>query len=191
MDFIREQERNCLEIGKERVTVDLLINKMQECIFQTELELQENEVQLDEMDKLLSRYQANYIDFSKGPEQIPLRPSSYRTFLKLLISADQSTAQCNDLKEELKAYNEEAIVRLESPNLVTRIMDYHLSAITGLEKKLDKLHKLTNQVIKSYNKICRKVKINSLSTKCTRHRAKIMKDKRYNGPRPTTARYKF
>lgn len=100
------------------ITVDMLINKMQECIFQTELELQENEVQLDEMDKLLSRYQANYIDFSKGPEWIPLKPSSYRTFLKLLLSADQSTAQCNNLKEELKAYNEEAIKRLESPNLV-------------------------------------------------------------------------
>lgn len=100
------------------IDVDLLISKMQECILQTEIELQENEVQLNEMDKLLSRYQANYIDFSKGPERIPLIPGSYRVFLKLLISADQSTAQCNSLKDELKAYNEEAIERLKSPNLV-------------------------------------------------------------------------
>ncbi|XP_023178539.2 uncharacterized protein LOC111604633 isoform X2 [Drosophila hydei] len=145
MNLIREQESICVENGKKLVSVDQFIGSMKTCIYQTELELQENEAQLVAIERLVSRYEASNLVFLKSPELIPLIPNSYMAFLQLLLSADRSTAQCNSLKEELTVYNNDAIDHLECPNLITQIMDYHLKALNTLENKLDKLQSLSNK----------------------------------------------
>ncbi|XP_064554618.1 uncharacterized protein LOC135439758 isoform X2 [Drosophila montana] len=174
MNFIREQERSCLENAKQ------FIESMRECLFQTELELQENEADLLNVEKTILRYEASYIDFSKGPDPIRLRPSSYLVFLKLLLSADCSAAQCKNLREELDQYNNEALERLDSPKLITKIMDCHLKTLNSLEKKLDQLQSLADNVAKSYDQMINKLKISSLSTKCSCQMANIINHTRMN-----------
>lgn len=143
MNLIREQESICVENGKkviywncwkwnrilslnliciQLVSVDQFIGSMKTCIYQTELELQENEAQLVAIESLVSRYEASNLVFLKSPELIPLIPNSYMAFLQLLLSADRSTAQCNSLKEELTVYNNDAIDHLECPNLVSKLL---------------------------------------------------------------------
>ncbi|XP_030571819.1 uncharacterized protein LOC115770621 isoform X2 [Drosophila novamexicana] len=174
MNFIRQQERNCLENAKQ------FIEAMKECLFQTELELQEYEADLLNVEKYISRYEASSIDFPKGPDPIRLMPRSYLVFLKLLLSADCSAAQCNNLRAELDQYNNEALKCLDSPKVITKIMDYHLKTLNLLEKKLNSLQSLSDNVAKSYDQMANKLKISSLSTKCTCKMANIINDIRMN-----------
>ncbi|EDW66863.1 uncharacterized protein [Drosophila virilis] len=180
INFIRQQERSCLENAKQLISVDQFIKTMRDCLFQMELELQENEADLLNVEKSISRYQASSIYFDKGPDAIRLMPRNYLLFLKLLLSADCSAAQCNNLRAELDQYNNEALKCLDSPKVITKIMDYHLKTLNTLEKKLNHLQSLSDNVAKSYDQMAKKLNISSLSTKCSCKMANIINDIRMN-----------
>lgn len=59
-------------------------------------------------------------------------------------------------------------------------MDYHLKTLNLLEKKLNSLQSLSDNVAKSYDQMANKLKISSLSTKCTCKMANIINDIRMN-----------
>lgn len=100
--------------------IDQFVDTLKKCVFQTELELQENEFELLEAEKIISHYESFRVDPSTSLKftNIQFNYSNYLDLLKLLLSADRSAAQCNKLKDEIEQYNTEAYERLEPIKLV-------------------------------------------------------------------------
>ncbi|KAL7728513.1 hypothetical protein ACLKA6_012527 [Drosophila palustris] len=171
MHFIREQEQNCLENAKQLVFIDQFVDTLKKCVCQTELELQENEFDLLEAEKVIS-----YFETSMSLKCLKYEHSNYLVLLKLLLSADRSAAQCNKLKDEIEQYNNETCKQLEPVKLITKIIGYHKDTLDMLENQINKLECMTKDVASNYEEIIKTLKISSLTTKCTCEMANVIND---------------
>ncbi|XP_034486345.1 uncharacterized protein LOC117790845 [Drosophila innubila] len=178
VNFIREQEHNCQENAKQLAFVDQFVDTLKNCVFQTELELQENEFELLEAEKIISHYESSYVDASTSLTftNIQFKYSNYLVLLKLLLSADRSAAQCNKLKDDIEQYNIEAYKYLEPIKLITKIMDYHKNTLDMMENQINKLECMTKEVASNYDELNKRLKISSLTTKCTCEMANVIND---------------
>jgi len=110
------------------------VDTLRNCVFQTELELQETEFELLEAEKIISHYESSFIDPSTSLEitNIQFNYNNYLVLLKLLLSADRSAAQCNKLKDDIEQYNIEAYKYLEPIKMVRASWNiYYRSYIHG------------------------------------------------------------
>ncbi|ALC45360.1 CG31287 [Drosophila busckii] len=161
MEFIHEQEQHCLENAKHLIFVDQFIVSLRECVYKLEIELQENENDLLAAEHLVSRAEdSQKLD---NIANIPFKPSHYVDLIKLLISADNSAAQCSSLKTEIEQYNSDAAQHEEPLNV-------------SLEEQISRLEKMTENVTKNFAEIKYQLKISSLGTKCVCKMANDMND---------------
>ncbi|KAH8360248.1 hypothetical protein KR093_011472, partial [Drosophila rubida] len=169
MQFLREQERTCLENGKHLVFIDQFIKALQSAVYKVELQLAENENELLEAEKIISTCELSYVDPLKCPRftTMPFKHSSFLMLMKLLLSADRSAAQANALKADVEHFNIEVDSHLEPIKMITKIMDCHLKTLDKMEKDINQLEFMVKDVTDSYDKITKKMQINSLSTRCT------------------------
>ncbi|XP_017845669.1 uncharacterized protein LOC108602148 [Drosophila busckii] len=174
MEFIHEQEQHCLENAKHLIFVDQFIVSLRECVYKLEIELQENENDLLAAEHLVSRAEdSQKLD---NIANIPFKPSHYVDLIKLLISADNSAAQCSSLKTEIEQYNSDAAQHEEPLNVVSNIIMYHAMTLQSLEEQISRLEKMTENVTKNFAEIKYQLKISSLGTKCVCKMANDMND---------------
>lgn len=182
MRFILEQEQNCLENVKQLTFIDQFVDTLKKCVFQTEMELQEYEFELLEAEKVISHYETTYLCHPNSStfSNMQFKHSNYLVFLKLLLSADRSAAQCNNLKVDIEQYNIEAYKRLEPIKLITKILNYHKNTLDMLEKQIKKLECMTEEVASNYDEVTKRLQISSLTTKCTCEMANVINDIYHN-----------
>ncbi|XP_034112315.2 uncharacterized protein LOC117573316 [Drosophila albomicans] len=178
LKFIREQEKICLENGKQLVFIDQFVETLKDCVYKLELELMENENELVQAERVISHCEAMYMDPMKCPKfnTMPFKHSCFLVLMKLLLSADRSAAQANLLKAEIERFNTEAGSHLEPINMITKIIDYHRKSLVLMEQEINKLESMTKDVTNSYDQITKQMQISSLTTKCTLTMANVIND---------------
>ncbi|KAH8414045.1 hypothetical protein KR222_003368, partial [Zaprionus bogoriensis] len=164
MEFIREQENTCLENTKQLIVLSEVMDKLRDCVTQTELELNQNEMELLEAEKMITNFESNSKYAQRPhPADMTFRYSSTLVLLKLLLSADHSMAQCNKLKDEIEHYNTEAFKRYEPCKTVGKILDYHAQSLQALESQINELERMTQEVARNYDEIKKDMKTSTLS----------------------------
>ncbi|EDV92556.1 uncharacterized protein LOC6563159 [Drosophila grimshawi] len=177
MSFIREQENYCSKNMEELISIQDFVESMKKCLFQTELELGEFESSLLQAEQYISLLEAQSNNFSQNSQFANLITSNYRDLLVLLLSADRSAAQCNNLRKEIDLYNNLVSKHFAAPKLIITIMDYHVKALKSMDEQLNQLQCMADNVASNYDQITKQLKISSLSTKCTCDMAKVVNGK--------------
>lgn len=81
------------------------------CIYQSERELDENEANLLEAERIIGDYVKAYEELCPNPKvRPPISHTNTITLLNLLLSADRSVSQCRELKQEVEEFNAAASV---------------------------------------------------------------------------------
>ncbi|EDV30229.1 uncharacterized protein Dana_GF23053 [Drosophila ananassae] len=142
MEFIRDQEKLCFSNAKNLVSVDQFLRTLNGTLLKLEMDLNENEnllIQAEDTVTILERSCVNV------PEQRqcrvdPLVRATYTDLLRLLMSTEKSAVQCNSLREEIEAYNNEVSGKLMPVNVIGQIMDFHNRTLDTMEKQINLLN---------------------------------------------------
>ncbi|XP_060645464.1 uncharacterized protein LOC132784084 [Drosophila nasuta] len=157
LKFIREQEKICLENGKQLVFIDQFVETLKDCVYKLELELMENENELVQAERVISHCEAMYMDPMKCPK-FNTMPFKHSCFF--------GSHEAASLRRPFRS----------SGQFITKIIDYHRKSLVLMEQEINKLESMTKEVTNSYDQITKQMQISSLTTKCTLTMANVIND---------------
>ncbi|XP_030376448.1 uncharacterized protein LOC115625524 [Scaptodrosophila lebanonensis] len=174
MEFVREQEQNCLQNEQNLIIIDKFVNLLKTCLMNMELEMHRNECAILDAERSLRCMDECFEKF--GEEGISLKRSSYMEILKLLVSADSSTELCNNLKNDIDVYKEEVATRVIPHNLISSIIAYHNKALEGMERQVNELELKVNELADCYEDAAQDVDLPNLGDRMLGEKAEDIKD---------------
>ncbi|KAH8292428.1 hypothetical protein KR054_009665, partial [Drosophila jambulina] len=146
--FCKEQEQKCIDNAMNFITVDQLVNSLNCCMLKLEMDLNENETNLIEAEKTVSRLERNCRKDSEDPPSrvYPLARATYEDLLEQLLATEKTAVQCNNIKAEIEAFHQEAAEKLAPRSLITKIIDYHTATLESMDKQIKHFESQINQV---------------------------------------------
>ncbi|KAH8383217.1 hypothetical protein KR009_007409, partial [Drosophila setifemur] len=177
MEFVCKQEKKCLENAEDvniidkssfnkfkfqhmlynhqLFSLDQFLGSFQSSLLRLEMELNDNELLLIEAENAVCQLERTCVNVPdrKPCRMYPLARSSYAELLGLLMSTENSTAQCNTLREEIEVFNKEASEQVAPMNVIAKIIDYHNKTLVTLDKQLEQLQCQVGKVQHEYDQI--------------------------------------
>ncbi|XP_016978571.2 uncharacterized protein LOC108044184 [Drosophila rhopaloa] len=176
MEFIKEQEQMCLDNAKNVFSVDQFLGSVNCCMLKLEMDLNENETNLIEMEKAVTRLEQRCPrSDNEASRTYPLARVTYEDLLSLLMSADKTAAQCNHIREQIEMYNKQAAEQLAPATVVAKIIDYHNNTLASLEKQIEKMQGQVTQVQREYEQLNRDQESNRAAAQCSCKKTKNSK----------------
>ncbi|XP_017083759.1 uncharacterized protein LOC108116400 [Drosophila eugracilis] len=164
MQFIKEQEQECVENAKNLTSMDEVLKSINGSMVKIEIELNENETNLIEAEKAITELEERCPRSEYGAgRKYPLARATYVDLLGLLMSTEKTDAQCNQIREEIEMFNNQAQTRQPPGNMISQLIDYHTSTLECLEKQIENLQSQASKVQNAYEQLTLKPEaINSI-----------------------------
>ncbi|EDX12718.1 uncharacterized protein LOC6727860 isoform X1 [Drosophila simulans] len=180
LKFLKEQEHICLDNAQNALPVDETLKSVNHIMLRVEMELHENEINLIEAEKAVTKLEQSY----PSPEILagqtyPLASTTYQDLLSILMSTKKTAEQCNQIKEEVATYNEQISAKVPSVNLVTKLIDCHNNTLESMEKQIEKLQNQVTQVQKEFELLNKEYE-SQFHAMCPCKKIKELKTKRHN-----------
>ncbi|XP_017119127.1 uncharacterized protein LOC108140689 [Drosophila elegans] len=166
--FIKEQEQKCMENSKNVLSVSQILGSVNCSMLKLEMELNENEINLIEVEKAITRLEQSCPTADKmACRKCPLARVTYNDLLSLLMSANQMSTQCNHIREEVEMFNKQAAEQLAPANVIAKIIDYHNSTLKSLEKHIEEMQSQVTKVQRNFEELNRDHETRTADTHCS------------------------
>ncbi|XP_070143344.1 uncharacterized protein [Drosophila kikkawai] len=156
--FCKEQEQKCLDNAINLLSVDQLLGSLNCCMLKLEMDLNENETNLIEAEKTVSRLERNCQINSKNPSPrvYPLARATYEDLLEQLLATEKTAVQFNNIKNEIEAFHQESVEKLAPGSVlsqITKLISYHTSTLESMEKQIQDLETHVNQLQSEFERL--------------------------------------
>ncbi|XP_043654949.1 uncharacterized protein LOC122621221 isoform X1 [Drosophila teissieri] len=176
--FLKEQEQIYLDNAKNVLSVDQTLRSAHCSMLKMEMELNENETNLIEAEKVVTKLEQSCPSPDVvGCQKYPLARATYQDLLSLLMSTEKTAHQCNQMKEDIEMYNKENSAIVIPGNVVAKLIDCHNNTLESLEKQIEVLQCQVTKVQKEFEQLYNEQDASKFNVPCPCKQIKELKPK--------------